>query len=89
MTRGLNMLNDAIHEKAIAILSKLPPGDMEFILKWWKHLVNQAKSSYGGVRGGPARAAKLSPERRREIAQQAARARWEKHGPANGPEEGK
>lgn len=31
----------------------------------------------GGLRGGPARAAKLSPERRSEIARKAARARWD------------
>lgn len=31
-----------------------------------------------GRRGGQARAAKLTPERRREIARQAANARWEK-----------
>ena len=30
----------------------------------------------GGLRGGPARAAALSPTRRREIAQRAARVRW-------------
>jgi hypothetical protein len=30
----------------------------------------------GGLKGGPARAAALSPQRRREIAQKAARARW-------------
>jgi hypothetical protein len=30
----------------------------------------------GGVKGGPARAAALSPARRREIARMAARARW-------------
>ena len=30
----------------------------------------------GGKKGGPARAAKLTPEERREIAQKAARARW-------------
>jgi len=32
----------------------------------------------GGKRGGPARAAALSPARRREIARAAARARWRK-----------
>ena len=32
----------------------------------------------GGLKGGKARAAKLSPERRKEIAQKAIRARWEK-----------
>jgi hypothetical protein len=30
----------------------------------------------GGERGGPARAAKLSPERRQEIARKAAKKRW-------------
>jgi hypothetical protein len=30
----------------------------------------------GGLRGGKARAKKLSPERRREIARKAAQARW-------------
>ena len=30
----------------------------------------------GGLRGGPARAAALTPERRREIARRAARRRW-------------
>jgi len=32
----------------------------------------------GGLKGGKARAAKLSPERRKEIAQIAAKKRWEK-----------
>lgn len=32
----------------------------------------------GGIKGGRARAKKLSPERRREIAQRAAAARWSK-----------
>jgi hypothetical protein len=32
----------------------------------------------GGLKGGPARAEKLSPERRKEIARKAAKARWDK-----------
>jgi hypothetical protein len=32
----------------------------------------------GGKKGGKARAAKLSPEERKEIARKAAKARWEK-----------
>jgi hypothetical protein len=32
----------------------------------------------GGKKGGKARAEKLTPERRKEIAQRAARARWSK-----------
>jgi hypothetical protein len=30
----------------------------------------------GGLKGGPARAANLSPKRRRDIAKKAAKARW-------------
>lgn len=33
----------------------------------------------GGLKGGNARAKKLSPERRKEIAKIAANARWKKH----------
>ena len=33
----------------------------------------------GGLKGGKARAAKLTPEQRREIARKAARSRWAKH----------
>ena len=32
----------------------------------------------GGLKGGPARAAKLTKERRREIGRKAARARWDR-----------
>ena len=35
----------------------------------------------GGLKGGKARAASLTPERRKEIAQKAAKARWKKFGP--------
>jgi hypothetical protein len=33
----------------------------------------------GGLKGGKARAATLTPEQRREIAKRAAASRWEKH----------
>jgi hypothetical protein len=36
-----------------------------------------ARGKLGGSKGGTIRAAKLSPERRREIAQKAAQARWQ------------
>lgn len=36
----------------------------------------------GGLKGGKARAAKLTPERRSEIARKAAKARWGKGRPA-------
>jgi len=35
----------------------------------------------GGLKGGKARAAKLTPEQRRAIAQGAAASRWAKHAP--------
>lgn len=44
-------------------------------------LKNQAAvqlGKLGGLKGGKARAASLTPERRKEIAQKAAKARWEK-----------
>jgi hypothetical protein len=37
-----------------------------------------ALGKLGGLKGGPARAEKLQPERRKEIAERAAQARWEK-----------
>jgi hypothetical protein len=33
----------------------------------------------GGIKGGKARASKLTPEQRKEIARKAAQARWAKH----------
>jgi hypothetical protein len=39
-----------------------------------------ALGKLGGMKGGKARAAKLSPERKKEIAQRAAQARWAKEG---------
>ncbi len=36
----------------------------------------KTKRAAGGKVGGPARAKKLSPEKRREIAKKAAKARW-------------
>ena len=36
----------------------------------------QVNGRNGGHKGGPARAAKLTPERRSEIARKAAQARW-------------
>lgn len=38
-----------------------------------------ALGKLGGKKGGTARAEKLSPERRQEIAKRAAATRWEKH----------
>jgi hypothetical protein len=43
-----------------------------------KNAAAVALGKLGGVKGGRARAAKLSPEARRAIAQRAAQARWAK-----------
>jgi hypothetical protein len=52
-----------------AILAGTPPA---------KDPERVARGKLGGAKGGKLRAEKLSPERRRAIAQAAARARWEK-----------
>ena len=44
----------------------------------WKNPHASALGRLGGRRGGPARAAALSPKRRAEIARKAALARWKK-----------
>lgn len=44
--------------------------------------------SRGGRKGGPARAASLSPERRAEIARAAAKARWHREDAADGEARG-
>ncbi len=41
-----------------------------------KAISQKQRARLGGLKGGPARAASLSPQRRREIAQKAADARW-------------
>ena len=41
-----------------------------------KNLAAVALGKLGGLKGGPARAAKLSPEQRKAIAKRAATARW-------------
>ena len=41
----------------------------------------------GGLKGGPARAAKLTPEQRRESARKAAIARWNKKDKTESPHE--
>ncbi len=43
-----------------------------------KNPVAVALGRLGGKKGGPARAAKLAPEERREIAKKAAKTRWSK-----------
>jgi hypothetical protein len=53
-------------------------GDDEPTDKPAKNPAAVALGKLGGAKGGKARAAKLTPERRREIAEAAAAARWQK-----------
>lgn len=45
-----------------------------------KNKAAQELGRLGGLKGGKARAEKLTPERKREIAQKAAQARWKNSG---------
>ena len=63
-----SIVADAISDEAPAEQSAAPEKDPAAV----------ALGRRGGLKGGKARAAKLSPEQRREIAQRAAAARWSK-----------
>lgn len=67
--RDLNALAAAIVEAAT---NESPPHDEDD----GKDPNAVALGRKGGAKGGPARAKALTPERRREIAQKAAAARW-------------
>jgi len=68
-------INDAI---AAAIVDEATDEDASATEDDGKDPNAVALGRKGGAKGGPARAKKLSPERRREIARQAAAARWAK-----------
>jgi len=62
-----------------AIVAPLEPKPKKRVLHFPERKKNPAAvalGKLGGYKGGHARAAKLSPEERREIAQRAAKARW-------------
>jgi len=52
--------------------------DPGFCVKVGLAIAPKEMGRLGGLKGGPERARRLSPERRKEIAQKAARARWDK-----------
>ena len=68
----LNRMAAAIREEAT---------DPDFDLYKGKNPAAVELGRLGGQKGGTARAAKLSPEERREIARKAAAARWTRMGP--------
>jgi hypothetical protein len=71
--RNLQFLRDGLKLWAMARKRKLPDEALKFF---------KAEGRKGGLEGGKIRAEKLSPKRRKEIAQKAAQARWgKKKGP--------
>jgi hypothetical protein len=68
-----NKITEAVAEPAVAapVPDQQQPPHV-------KNAAAVALGRLGGVKGGKARAAKLSPKRRKEIAKKAARARWGK-----------
>jgi hypothetical protein len=60
------------------IIINLPIKDPELLIRIGLAIAPKEMGRLGGLKGGPERARRLSPERRKEIAQKAARARWEK-----------
>lgn len=74
--RDLNLLAASIVEEAT---SDKPESTQEAPAETYEPGKNPhaaALGRLGGKKGGPARAAKLSPEQRKEIARKAAQARW-------------
>ena len=59
-------------------INQLAKSIMENATKEGKNPAAVLLGRMGGIKGGKARAEKLSPERRKEIARDAARKRWEK-----------
>jgi hypothetical protein len=70
--RDLNVLAKTIVEIATEGESEAPP------VEDTRNPNAVALGKLGGKKGGPARAAKLTPEQRSEISRKAAKARWEK-----------
>ena len=58
-------------------------GFTEVVTRDGKNLAAVTLGRKGGLRGGPARAASLSAERKSQIARNAALRRWNPHGTSN------
>lgn len=65
-----------VNQNAFDIVAKATGTEPKKARKPRKNPHAVALGRKGGLKGGVARAANLSPEKRREIAQAAARARW-------------
>ena len=77
---GKNVPRPRVCQQCSRPLSPAQPGRgwTTFVTLDAKNPAAVALGKLGGAKGGRARAANLSASRRREIAQKAARARWEK-----------
>jgi hypothetical protein len=71
-SKDINVLASQIIEEATGEPVKESPEDTK------KNPAAVALGRLGGLKGGKARADKLTPEQRKEIAQNAAKARWAK-----------
>lgn len=74
--RDLNQLAKSILDAATGEQAETPPEKAEPM----KNPAAVALGRLGGKKGGAARAAKLTPEQRREIAKKAANKRWGRAG---------
>jgi hypothetical protein len=72
-----------VNEIAASIVHAVEAGEMPRMPDGRNPLA-VALGRLGGLKGGKARAANLTSERRSEIAQKAARVRWERKADANG-----
>ena len=71
---GRRDTNQIVHATVQNIIARTEPAPRV------KNLAAVALGKLGGLKGGPVRATKLTPEQRRAIAQKAARARWSEPG---------
>lgn len=71
-----SILRDTITEKTIPTAHNVSATNKESIPTKEKNPAAVALGRLGGLKGGNARASKLSPEKRKEIAEKAAKARW-------------
>lgn len=74
--RDSNHLTKLMLDLATGVIEEAPPCTRVDVGR--ENFAAVSLGRLGGLKGGAARALKLSPEKRREIAQVAARVRWKK-----------
>jgi len=73
MLKRTSKEKDDLNELAVSIVEKAVGAEIR-----QKNQAAVELGRLGGLKGGNARAAKLSPQKRKEIAKKAAKTRWEK-----------